>query len=489
MSQTPPTTNNAQLASNASRDEAAFERSIAPPVPAVRPNPLSAWRLHARFGPVANAVERLLRHGGATAGGTAPRRVLAFGRKSSALDAILVQSMSVNEGQSSPVEIQWIDAPAELPLPFEDAAFDAVVAIDALPLVTPSARERTVTELARVARTGVVVSSPFDGPGVAAAERAVNDLCRSARGADHPELGRHLELGLPDLSITRSWLEGVFSHVATIPVDHLHVWQSMATLELFEPSEATELDAAEAMHFPVAVSVGEGDPAYRTLVVASKRPFPVEFRSPGSGNAEFTALAMHVALEGAAQRQSLDRLFVAVTSERERERREFADTVASLAAELHEREAIGEVLLREARERELTIDHLKATVAELDRRIVDTDTHVDNLEEAMDATHVHARNLEALREEQRERADRLQSELDETRASAELTAQHVENLETMLAALRLELAAANERISEAEGRAQLAGRQYEDFASSRGGRALERYIRMKRKVLGKGEAE
>ena len=115
MSQTPPTTNNAQLASNASRDEAAFERSIAPPVPAVRPNPLSAWRLHARFGPVANAVERLLRHGGATAGGTAPRRVLAFGRKSSALDAILVQSMSVHEGQSSPVEIQWIDAPAELP--------------------------------------------------------------------------------------------------------------------------------------------------------------------------------------------------------------------------------------------------------------------------------------------------------------------------------------------------------------------------------------
>lgn len=486
MSQTPSTTNNAQLASNTSRDEAAFERSIAPPVPAVRPNPLSAWRLHARFGPVANAVERLLRHPGAA--GSSPQQVLIFGRKSAALEAILHQSMSVDAAASS-VEIRWIDTPAELPLPFEDAAFDAVVAIDSLPLVTPSARERTVAELARVARTGVVLSAPFDGPGVAAAERAVNDLCRSARGADHPELGRHLELGLPDLAITRSWLERAFSHVATIPVDHLHVWQSMATLELFEPSESTELDAAEAMHFPVAVAVGEGDPSYRTLVVASKRPFPVEFRAPGSGNAEFTALAMHVALEGAAQRQSLDRLFVAVTAERERERREFSETVASLAAELHEREAIGESLQFDVRERDLTIDHLKATIAGLERRIVETDKHVDNLEDAMAATRVHARNLEAMREEQRERADALQTKVDELKASAVLTANHVDNVETMLVALRLELAAATERIGEAEGRARIAGEQYENFAASRGGRALERYVRMKRKLMGKGEAE
>ena len=82
-----------------------------------------------------------------------------------------------------------------------------------------------------------------------------------------------------------------------------------------------------------------------------------------------------------------------------------------------------------------------------------------------------------------------QTALDEARAAAELTAQHVENLETMLAALRVEIASADERVREAEIRAALAERQFEDFASSRGGRALDRYIRMKRKVLGKGEAE
>lgn len=488
MSQTTPTPNNAPLASGESGDQAVFERSIAPPVPALKANPLSAWRLHARFGPAANAIERILRHGGAATG---PRRVLAFGRRSSALEAILQQSMSVdNSDATTPsVDIQWIDVPADLPLPFGDESFDAVVSIDALPLVPPSARERTVAELARVARAGVVVSAPFDGPGVAAAERSVNDLCRSARGDDHPELGRHLELGLPDLAVTRSWLESAFAHVATVPVEHLHVWQSMATLELFEPADVTDADSSEAAHFPVVVSVGDGDPAYRTLVVASKRPFPVEFRPPSSGNAEFTSLAMHVALEGAAQRRSLDRLFVAVTADRERERREFSDTVASLAAELHEREAVGELLQRDLRERDLTIDHLTATIADHERRIEMTDTHVENLEATMEATHVHARNLEAMRLEQQTRADALQVTVDELRESANLTAQHVENLELMLATLRTDLAEANERWRDAEARASQAGRQFEDFASSRGGRALERYVRMKRKLLGKGEAE
>lgn len=485
MSQTTPTTNNAPLATNPSRDEALFERSISPPVPASRPNPLSAWRLNARYGPVASAVERLLRHGGESS-----RRVLALGRKNPALEVILLQSTATESGTSAPtVHVQWVEPSGTLPLPYEDAAFDAVVAIDALPLIAPSARESTVNELCRVARTGIVLSAAFDTPGVAAAERAVNDLCRSARGGDHPELGRHAELGLPDLAVTKAWLERAFAHVATIPIEHLHVWQSMATLELFEPADATEADAAEAVHFPIAVSVGEGDPSYRTMLVASKRPYPVEFRPPGTGNAEFTALAMHVALEGAAQRQSLDRLFVAVTADRERERKEFADTVASLAAELHEREAIGEVLHREARDRELTIDHLNATIVELERRVLETDDHVDNLEAGKEATHVHARNLEAMHEEQRIRADALEFVVDDLRVSSELTAKHAENLESVIAELRAELEVAKEHIQAAEGRATVANQRYEDFAASRGGRALERYIRMKRKLLGKGEAE
>lgn len=486
MSQTTPTTNNAPLATNASREEALFERTIAPPVPASRANPLSAWRLHARYGPVASAVERLVRHGGSGTG----HRILALGRRSLAFESLLNQSLAVDAGASGPaVAIQWIDGPGDLPLPFEDAAFDAVVAIDALPLVPPSVRERTVLELARVARAGVVVSSPFDGPGIVAAERAVNELFRSSRGADHPEIGRHIEFGLPDLALTRSWLEGAFEHVATIPVEHLHVWQSMATLELFEPTETSDADATEAAHFPIAVGVGEGDPAYRTLLVASKRPYPVEFRPAGSGNAEFTALAMHVALEGAAQRHSLDRLYVAVTADRERERTEFRDAVASLAAELHEREATGEILQRDVRERDLTIDHLKATIVELERRILQTGDHVDNLEAAMEATRVHARNLEAMREEQRARADELQGIVEAMRASSELTSRHVENIEMFLGEVRAELASAYERLRVVEAQAAFAEQQYEQFATSRGGKALERYVRMKRKLLGKDEAE
>lgn len=483
MSQTTPTSNIAPSARNATPDEAAFERSIAPPTPVAVANPLSAWRLHARFAPVASAVERLLRH--ADGSTVAPRRILAFGVRSAALESVLSQAL----GAGTAVEVRWVESPAELPFPFAENEFDAAVSVDALPLTPPSMRERAVTELGRVARHGVVLCAPFDGPGVAAAERAVNDASRATRGIDHPEIGRHIELGLPDLAVTRSWLEGAFEHVASWPADHLHVWQSMATLELFEPSAVSDADAADAAHFPSAIPVGEGDPAYRTLVVASARPFAVEFRHATSPNAEFTALAMHVALEGAAQRRSLDRLHAAVTGDRDRERREFADTVASLAAELHELEAVGENLRRDLRERDLTIDHLKATIAELERRVAETDSHVDNLEATIEATHVHARNLEALREEQRERADAAEREVERLRESADLTSQHAANLELLLASVRADLAASAERIAEAEARARLAEQAYEGFAASRGGRALERYIRMKRKLLGKGETE
>lgn len=486
MDQTKPSADNAPPAPTPSRSEALFERSIAPPVAASRANPLSAWRLHARFGPVVAALERLLRHGRQASAS----RVLALGRRSPALESLLQQSLSASAAGPAPaVELNWIDGSLSLPLPYEDAAFDAVVAIDALPLVPPSARERTVLELGRVARLGVVLSSPFDGPNVVAAERAVNGLHRSSRGVDHPEIGRHLEYGLPDLALTCSWLERVFAHVATMPVEHLHVWQSMASLELFEHSEPTAADAADATFFPISVGVGEGDPAYRTLAVASNRPYAVEFRPPGAGNAEFTALAMHVALEGAAQRQSLDRLFLAVTADRERERQEFSETVASLAAELHEREAIGEKLQRDLRERDLTVDHLQATVAELERRIELTDDHVENLEAAIEATRLHARNLDAMRDEQRARADDLQVTVDGMHDSATTSAQHIENLEQLVATLRAELSEASDRCLEADARASQAVQKLDEVFSSRGGRALGGYVRMKRRLLGKGKGE
>src|SRR5688572_30487097 len=84
---------------------------------------------------------------------------------------------------------------------------------------------RAVEELCRVAREGVVLSSPFNGHPVVAAERAVNDLYRAATGSDHPRLGRHLEYGLPDLDATREWVGAAFPHVETRSVDHVALWQ------------------------------------------------------------------------------------------------------------------------------------------------------------------------------------------------------------------------------------------------------------------------
>lgn len=416
-----------------------------------------------------------------------PARILAVGGVRGALDATLAHPPLVHE-IFSPLScvVTWVPASSELPLSFDDDAFDCVVAVDYLPLVAPSERRLAVEEMCRVARTGVVLSSPFNGHSVVAAERAVNDLHRAATGADHPEIGRHIEFGLPDLDATREWASAAFAYVETRSVDHVALWQAMESMAVFDPTtdSTAAVDAAGAAAFPPLEFIYEAEPAYRTLVVAAAHAAPLEPQRHWSlpqMRAEFSAMQMHMALEAAAQRQAFDRLADAVTSERERERDEFRKTVASLAAELHEREAQLELLERELAARDRSMANQSASIAILEHRLEETDTHVENLEAERDATRVHVRNLEAERDQLRGRLDEVERELGDTH-------RHVGNLDTRIASL--ETVEAAYRDLDAAHRGLEAAyrdleRAHQDLLASRGGRALMGYVRTKRRLLGK----
>jgi fused signal recognition particle receptor len=169
----------------------------------------------------------------------------------------------------------------------------------------------------------------------------------------------------------------------------------------------------------------------------------------------------------ASQQRAFERLVDAITAEREREREEFRATVASLAAEIREREAIAERLARQTRVLTKTLADQKAALAQEEQRADDTAVHARNLEAMLaaaerassEAVTAHAAEVERLREQLAEAA-RLR---DEARQATRLAEQRVETA----SAERAEM----ERI-------------HEEFRQSRAGRILHAYVRLKRRLLG-----
>ncbi|MFC5582596.1 methyltransferase domain-containing protein [Rhodanobacter terrae] len=81
-------------------------------------------------------------------------------------------------------------------LPFADARFDVVVALDVIEHMPVHLRARAAAEMARVAARLVVIACPLDQPWVHAAEHDANGVWRNYFGEDYPWLAEHKEFGL-----------------------------------------------------------------------------------------------------------------------------------------------------------------------------------------------------------------------------------------------------------------------------------------------------
>jgi 2-polyprenyl-3-methyl-5-hydroxy-6-metoxy-1,4-benzoquinol methylase len=177
------------------------------------------------------------------------------------------------------VDTRWADVPGHLrvapgsPLPFPDASFDVVLAMDVLEHVPPDARAGWLAECLRVARGLLVVANPFATPGVAEADRFLFEFIRSRYGYEHGFLAEHLAHGHPDLDATCDRLRSLGAAVAVLPSGHLPSWlllQTMNALLSHPEQDRSFAEANRAANRAIGLR-GTVEPAYRHLVVADRR--------------------------------------------------------------------------------------------------------------------------------------------------------------------------------------------------------------------------
>lgn len=85
-------------------------------------------------------------------------------------------------------------------LPFRDSSFDGVISVDTLQYVPEAKRARFLSELIRVARGYVIITSPFAEPAMLKAEKECNQFYRKLYGEDYYWLRNGVNKGLPEFS-------------------------------------------------------------------------------------------------------------------------------------------------------------------------------------------------------------------------------------------------------------------------------------------------
>jgi Methyltransferase domain len=170
-----------------------------------------------------------------------------------------------------------------LDLPFADASFDAVVAVDLLEHVEPASRTRALRELARVARTVAVIGCPA-GERALRADGALARLY-AARGREAPGwLTEHFEYGFPEPALLREAL-APFGEVVLEPNTSVPARLALARLEFTRLGPAsgwlfgrlapavrrTGWPRARARLLAKAIRGFDLAPAYRTIAVLDKR--------------------------------------------------------------------------------------------------------------------------------------------------------------------------------------------------------------------------
>jgi len=366
------------------------------------------WNHHRLYGPLAHAIHSVMavsvvaersRETARGNGALVPVRLLQVGGEPGVLSAMFAQDGgAAHHGQRVEYDIVSVVSLADRHVRFAEMAFDCAVAVDWLQMIAPSQREQAVTDLCRLARHGVVLVNPFDAPEVVAAARTVNELHRATHGDDHPQLGRQLEIGLPDIDTVQRWVARFFPCIDTRSYEHIALWrvaESLAVIDERLDAGLRSVGEDAAALYQLVNPMERAEPGYQTMLVATARAGLADETVPASmapAQPEFAALIMRHALEAAAHRRALDRLVEAVTVKGEREREEFRATLASLAEELRELDARAEFLAREVRNRDHTIMNQQATIAQAERSAADLGeqlrqlvAHLQTLESERDA--------------------------------------------------------------------------------------------------------
>lgn len=152
-------------------------------------------------------------------------------------------------------------------LPFADRSFDVSLSLDTLEHVAPSQRPAFLAELQRVARRAVLLTAPFDTPGVNSAESCIDSLHRDRHGEGHPWLKEHLAHERPALTETKAAFQPRAVHVE--PLGHLPLWHRLQRLDLqlgWRPGGGETAAAIDRAYLEVLSDLDRLEPCYRHLL-------------------------------------------------------------------------------------------------------------------------------------------------------------------------------------------------------------------------------
>ncbi len=158
-------------------------------------------------------------------------------------------------------------------LAFGDSSFDFVVSCDTLEHIPAADRGAFWGELLRVARLGVILIAPSQGPHAEAAEQLVASYIHTELGEEQPQLAEHRAFGLPDPeSIVRQLSDRGLRH-ASFPSGQLHAWVVMMIARHTRPlhQDVDLIEQLDSYYTQFLAANDRCEPAYRRLWLVEKQ--------------------------------------------------------------------------------------------------------------------------------------------------------------------------------------------------------------------------
>lgn len=159
-------------------------------------------------------------------------------------------------------------------IPLRADSIDVVVCSDVLEHIPREDRPAAIRELARVARSVVLVGVPCWSEDVERAERIVSTFRRLLLGEEHPCLQEHRLFGLPRTEELLNILEGIGLPYRILPNGYLTEWLAMKLLKQYLmalPENAALLEEVSRFWNRTRYGTANREPAYRKVIVLLKR--------------------------------------------------------------------------------------------------------------------------------------------------------------------------------------------------------------------------
>jgi 2-polyprenyl-3-methyl-5-hydroxy-6-metoxy-1,4-benzoquinol methylase len=158
-------------------------------------------------------------------------------------------------------------------LPFEEASFDVVTALDTLEHIPHADRDLFLQELIRVARFGVLLINPIQSIEADLAEETLNEYIKWVLEAKQEQLAEHRDYGLPSFQHTIDRFSEAGWQLASFTTANVHNWLLMMLAKHYlismRDESATAFERTLDRFYNLTFSESDmAEPAYRGVLVA-----------------------------------------------------------------------------------------------------------------------------------------------------------------------------------------------------------------------------